>query len=107
MAITHGDSNVITLIGTMTVKAEHEQEFLNYAANTARTVHENEPGTILYVLHKHPTEPYTYVWVERYRDAEALEGHTNAPHIAEAMTRLPNWLSKPPELMELKQLLPE
>jgi quinol monooxygenase YgiN len=50
----------------MTVKAEHEQEFLNYAANTARTVHENEPDTILHVLHKHPTEPYTYVWVERY-----------------------------------------
>jgi quinol monooxygenase YgiN len=107
LATTHGTSDAITLIGTMSVKAEHEQEFLDFATNTARTVHEKEPGTILYVLHKHPTEPYTYVWVERYRDAEALEIHTNAAYIAEAMQRLPNWLSKPPDLIDLRQIVPK
>lgn len=91
----------------MSVKAEHEREFLDFATNTVRTVHEKEPGTILYVLHKHPTEPYTYVWVERYCSAEALEIHTNAAYIAEAMRRLPNWLSKPPDLIQLRQIVPE
>lgn len=106
-ANAHGNSDVITLVGTMTVKAAHEQEFVDFATDTVRTVHEKEPGTSLYALHKHPEERHTYVWVERYRDAEALETHTKAPYIAEAMQRLPNWLSKPPELMELRQIVPK
>lgn len=103
----HGDSDVITLVGSMAIKPEHEREFVDFATRTVQTVHEKEPGTILYVLHKHPTEPYTYVWVERYRDAEALKVHTEAPYIAEAMGKLPNWLSKPPELIQLNQIVPE
>ncbi|GAA1578804.1 antibiotic biosynthesis monooxygenase [Kribbella sancticallisti] len=103
----NGSSDAITLVGTMTIKPEHEQAFVEFAAATAQTVHANEPGTILYVLHKHPTEPHTYVWVERYRDAEALKAHTDAPYIAEAMSKLPNWLSKPPELIQLSQIVPK
>jgi quinol monooxygenase YgiN len=101
-----GNSDAITLIGTMAIKPEHEQEFVEFAAATAQTVHEQEPGTILYVLHQHATEPHTYVWVERYRDAEAWKAHTQAPYIAEAMRKLANWLSKPPELIQLSQIVP-
>ncbi len=103
----HGDSNVITLIVTMTIKPEHEAEFVAFATSIAQAVHAREPGTILYVLHEHPTEPHTYVWVERYRDPEALSAHQQAPYIAEAMSRLPNWLSKAPELTQLKQIAPK
>ncbi len=107
LASKHGDSRVITLIGTMAIKPEHEHEFVDLAVRTAQTVHESEPGTVLYVMHKHPTKPHAYVWVERYRDAEALKAHTEAPHIAEAMGNLANWLSKPPELIQLSQIVPE
>ncbi len=103
----HGDSDVITLIGMMTIKPQHEQAFVDFATRTVQAVREMEPGTILYVLHKHPAEPHTYVWVERYRDAEALRMHTEAPYIAEAMGKLPNWLSKPPELLQLNQIVAE
>jgi quinol monooxygenase YgiN len=101
-----GNSDTITLIVTMTFKPEHEQEFVELAAATAQTVHEQEPGTILYVLHQHATAPHSYVWVERYRDAEALQAHTQAPYMAEAMNKLPNWFSKPPELIQLSQIVP-
>lgn len=103
---SHGDSAVITLVGTMTVVAEREDEFLELATRTARAVHEREPGTILYALHRHPTEPHAYVWVERYRSAEALKAHNEAPSIAEAMAKLPNLLSKPPELIQMNQVVP-
>jgi quinol monooxygenase YgiN len=102
----HGDSSVVTLVVTMTIHPEKEQEFVDFAAATARTVRESEPGTLLYVLHRHPTEPHTYVWVERYRDAEALKAHTEAPYMAEAMSKLPNWLSHPPEMIQLSQIEP-
>ena len=41
----------------------------------ADLVYANEPGTLLYVLTKHPTREHTYVWVERYRNAVAAERH--------------------------------
>jgi quinol monooxygenase YgiN len=44
--------------------------------------------------------------VERCRDAKALKAHAQAPYVAEAMSRLPNWLSKPPELIQLSQIVP-
>jgi len=44
--------------------------------------------------------------VERYRDAEALKAHAEAPYMVEAMNKLPNWLSQPPELTQLSQIEP-
>lgn len=75
----HGNSEVVTLIVEMTVKPEYEQEFLDYVASFVEKVHANEPGTLLYVLTSHPTEPHTYLWVERYRNQEALQAHMEAP----------------------------
>ena len=88
--------DAITLIGTMTIKPEHEAEFVDFATGIAQAVHEREPGTILYVPHEHPTEPHTYVWVERYRDPEALRAHEQASYIAEAMSRLPTGCPRHP-----------
>jgi quinol monooxygenase YgiN len=102
----HGDSSVVTLLVTLTIHPEKEEEFADFAAAISHEVRENEPGTLLYALHRHPSEPHTYVWVERYRDAEALEAHTAAPYIAEAMGTLPNWLSRPPEVTQLSQIDP-
>ncbi len=47
---TQGGSAVITLVGTMTVKSEHEEEFVAYATSTVETVLQKEPGTILALL---------------------------------------------------------
>jgi quinol monooxygenase YgiN len=102
----HGDSSVVTLVVTLTLHPDKEQEFVDFAAALVRAVHQSEPGTLLYVLHRHPTEPHTYVWVERYRDAEALKAHTESPHMSEAASRLPNWLSRPPEVIQLSQIEP-
>ncbi len=102
----HGDSSVVTLLITMSIHPESEQEFLDFAAALVRTVLESEPTIALYGLHRHPSEPHTYVWVERYRDAEALQAHTEAPYIAEAMSKLPKWLAQPPEMTQLSQVEP-
>lgn len=102
----HGDSRVVTLVITMTLQPDSEQEFVDFAATLVRTVTESEPDTLLYALHRHPSEPHTYIWVERYRDAEALQVHTEAPYMAEAMGKLPNWLAQPPEMIQLSQIEP-
>ena len=101
-----GNGETLTVIGTMRIKPEHEEEFVELATSVVQAVHEQEPGTILYVLHKHPSEAHVYVWVERYRDAEAQQAHLAAPYIADAFAKLPDWLSAPPEFEELSQLAP-
>lgn len=64
------------------------------------------PDTVLYALHSHSTEPHTYVTVERYRNGDALARHLESPYVAEAMSKLPDFLAKPPEMIELNQVLP-
>ena len=48
-ANAHGNEDVVTLLVTMTVKPEYEQEFLDFAAYFAEKVHADEPDTLLYV----------------------------------------------------------
>jgi quinol monooxygenase YgiN len=70
------------------------------------TVLREEPGTSLYVLHSHRTEPHTYVAMERYRDADALRTHCEAPYVADALQKLQDWLAKPIASLQLSQILP-
>ncbi len=105
-ANVHGNSDVTTLIVTMTIHPDHEKDFVELAASTVKSVHDEEPETLLYALHTHPTEPHTYVWVERYSDVDAMRRHADAPYMAQAMNKLPHWLSRPPEMLKLGQVMP-
>jgi quinol monooxygenase YgiN len=103
----HGNASVITQIVTMTLKPEHEQEFLETAAKYAALVHEREPGTLLYVLTKDPDEPHTYVWVERYADEAAIETKGEKPEFEEALGKVLPWLAKPWVMKKLTQVVPK
>jgi quinol monooxygenase YgiN len=56
---------------------------------------------------RHPTEPHTYVWMERHRDEEALKVHSETSYIAEAMSKVPEWWATRPELLKLTQMVPK
>lgn len=100
-----GNKDSVTLLVTVTLKPESEQSFLAYVPDLVRMSLE-EPGVILYVMTKHPTEPHTYVAVERYRDAAAFKAHNESPHMADAMAKLPGWITKPPQVVPLSQIAP-
>lgn len=97
---------MVTLVVTMSFKPEHENDFLALAREFAATVHSSEPDTLLYTLHKHPSEPHTYVWVERYRDAAALQTHSTSPAMQAVFPKLKNYLAGPPSMLKLDQVLP-
>lgn len=40
----------------------------------------NEPGCLMYQVHKHKTDPRRFFIYEQYKDDAALEAHRNAPH---------------------------
>jgi (4S)-4-hydroxy-5-phosphonooxypentane-2,3-dione isomerase len=39
-----------------------------------------EPGCLMYVVHRHKTEPRRFFIYEQYKDDAALEAHRNATH---------------------------
>jgi quinol monooxygenase YgiN len=100
-----GGSEAVTLVVTMEIKPEFEAAFLEEAAQFAEKVYANEPGTLLYVLTKHPTREHTYVWVERYRDNAAGEAHRGTSYMAEIRPRLQEYVESV-DLMRLEQVVP-
>lgn len=102
----YGHGKTINQIITMTFKPEHEQEFLDLAAATVKKVYETQPGVLTYVLTKHPTEPHTYLWIERYLDADAAKAHGSAPYFDGVFPKLKLWWAKAPTSLRLVQILP-
>lgn len=90
---------------TMTFAPEHEEAFLELASSVVAQVRANEPDTLVYMLTKDPERDHTYVWIESYRDREALAVHSEAPYMADALAKLPGWWSTPPEVIQLRQVL--
>jgi quinol monooxygenase YgiN len=89
------DPSILTFVSTMTFKPEHEQEFLDLALPFVAKVRALEPDTLLYVLARHPTEPHTFVWIERYPSQAAFTAHKNTPYMKEAFPIVLGWLAKP------------
>lgn len=42
-----------------------------------------EPGCLMYTVHRHKTDPRHFFIYEQYRDEAALEAHHNTPHFQE------------------------
>jgi quinol monooxygenase YgiN len=101
----HEESGVITLMGTITIKPEHDEEFVALATATAEMVRRHEPDTILYLTYQHPTEAHTYAFVERYRDAAAWTAHLEAPYVRDAVAKLQNCAVEPPDTLRLTQIV--
>lgn len=113
----HDGQDTITLVVTNMVKPEHDKDFRNRAQEMVRQVHENEPGTLLYVLTRLPSQSlagvdvgevfgHTYVWVERFGDEAALKAHMSAPYVGEFLSEAREWLIGPPQLLQLAQVAP-
>jgi len=102
---TTSATDPISLLVTMTFLPEHEEAFLELATSVVEQVRANEPGTLLYMLTKDPERDHTYVWIERYRDQQALDVHSESPYMADALAQLPGWGSSPPEVLQLREVV--
>ena len=40
----------------------------------------NEPGCLMYLVHRHTEDPRHFFIYEQYRDQAALDAHRNTPH---------------------------
>jgi quinol monooxygenase YgiN len=102
---THGGSEIITFMGTITVKPEHEEAYLALAKETAEMFRRHEPDTLLHLVHRHPSKPHTYVFAERYRNADAVNAHAEAPYFQGTMAKAKDWLAGPPDVLQLSDIV--
>ena len=100
-----GGSEIITFMGTTTIKPEHEEAYVALTKATAEMIRGHEPDTLLHLSYRHPSEPHTYVFVERYRNAAAVQAHADAPYLREAMEKVHSWLAKPLDVLRLSEIV--
>ena len=63
-------------------KPGHETE-VSETFTKLQELSRQEPGCLMYQVHRHRTEPRRFFIYEQYKDDAALEAHKSAPHFLE------------------------
>ena len=92
----------VGLIATLKVQEGQNAAFEEAFLALAEQVRANEPGNLLYALHRSTTDAQTYKVMEQYVDAAAVDAHRQAPHFAEALKQVRSLLAGPPEVEQLE-----
>jgi (4S)-4-hydroxy-5-phosphonooxypentane-2,3-dione isomerase len=70
---------MVVLAVTWMAKQGHESEVVSIFSKLTEESRK-EPGCLMYVVHRHKTEPRRFFVYEQYKDDAALEAHRSAPH---------------------------
>ena len=89
------------IVGVVDVRAAEGRADAVLAAFEACTVQTHEePGCLLYALHRDNADPHHFVLLERWRSQEDLDAHFATPHVGAllAFAGEPGNLAQPPQL---------
>lgn len=67
-----------TFIAKLIVRKGQEKELERLQTELSKLTHEHEPGTVVYDVIKHRTEPSTYIVYGRFKDEASFQAHMNA-----------------------------
>jgi len=70
---------MIVLAVTWMAKDGHEAE-VSKMFGVLQVESRKEPGCLLYIVHRHRTDPRRFFIYEQYKDDAALEAHRASPH---------------------------
>ncbi len=73
---------MLVLAVTWMANAGHENEVAEIFAKL-QAASRQEPGCLMYIVHRHKTDPQQFFIYEQYRDEAALQAHHNTPHFQE------------------------
>ncbi len=94
---------MIGVVATIKVRDGTGEQFEAVAKELVAAVRANEPGCLLYALHR-TEDPGTYVFMERYRDEAALEAHRGTEHFRRIGRRMGAFMDGPPQILRLQEL---
>ena len=84
----------VTVVATMKIKPESVDTVREIMKRTIAEVH-NEPGCELYSLHE---TDGTFIFVEQWADADALQTHSTAPAVSQMFKDVGDHLDGAPDI---------
>jgi quinol monooxygenase YgiN len=91
----------IVVVATMIAKPESVDTMREVCKSAIEAVHQ-EPGCELYALHE---ANGTFVFVEQWADADALQAHSKAPAVTALFTGVRDHLDAPPDIKMLQPVV--
>jgi quinol monooxygenase YgiN len=70
---------MVVLAVTWVARTGHENEVTAVFAKLTEASRQ-EPGCVMYQVHRHKTDPKRFFIYEQYKDEAALEAHRASPH---------------------------
>jgi quinol monooxygenase YgiN len=90
--------DVIVVTGRVQIPAENRPRFLEIATLMCRASRSDD-GCIGYRVYEDAEEPGRFVFIEEWREDEALQAHFRQPHTGAFMGELPGLLGEPPDAL--------
>jgi quinol monooxygenase YgiN len=94
---------MISVIAKVPVQPEKKDDALA-AVKILMAEVEKEDGTLYYTLNIDDKNPDTLVFIERYKDMDALAVHGSTPHFKEFMEKAMTFASGQPEINVLNEI---
>lgn len=93
---------MIGVVATLKIKEGKGAEFEAIASQLVQQVNANEDGVIYYDLYKQ--DDTTYVFLERYKDDEALAVHRKTDYFKSLGSQMGAFMLAPPEVNVLQSV---
>ena len=88
---------MILIVVKWTIRPEYADSWMERVAEfTAST--RAEPGNLFFEWNRSVEDPHVYTLVEAFRD-DAAEAHVTSDHFKEAMSWMPDYVSKKPDII--------
>lgn len=87
----------MVIVAKMTALEGREAEMEKMLTDMVARV-SDEPGTLVYTLHKDQNNPRVFLFYEKYKDMEAVSLHSSTPYIKEMFRDLKPLLDGKPEI---------
>ncbi len=89
---------MIVVTGRVQIPAEHRDRFLEIATTMCRASRADD-GCVGYRVYEDAEQPGRYVFIEEWRDDDALQAHFRQAHTGAFMGELPGLLGEPPDAL--------
>jgi quinol monooxygenase YgiN len=98
-----GGKVMISVIAKLPVRSDKVDEAVEAIKALMKEVAKEE-GTLLYTLCRAKETPNVLIFVERYKDNDALKFHSSSPHFKAFSGKLRDFLEGKPEISVLEEI---
>ena len=94
---------MISVIAKIPMKEDKVDEAITAIKELLKGV-ATEDGTLSYSLNRDQKDPNTLVFIERYKDNDALKAHSSTDHFKAFSAKVPEFVAGAPEITVMEEI---